>query len=228
MKEIYDNLSMSLKFDSTSGNLKVTKSAFSQLATSFTELEKCKVRTIVRLATEKLDEHKNNKVLLYFNRKKCIDAAARALKEFNPMIFDGDTPQEKRVEYNKRFQEHNNKWRLIISNPTVGGVGLSFDDTSSAGSFPRTQFISPDYNLIRLTQTAGRIYRTNTKSTASTYLVFCEELPEEQNLIDKLGMKSDTAKSYALENNTTLPGEYEFYYEPKKKIYDDNFDIVFD
>lgn len=227
--KIYDSLSNDLHYDYNKNDMRIDKTAFTNMTRTLVELEKCKVRTMVRLAEETLDKNKNNKVIIYFNYKVCIFAAERALKEFKPMMLYGEITKEKRNENIRKFQKHSNEHRLLICHPKVAGVGLSLHDTH--GSYPRTQFVSPTYDFIITHQIAGRTYRTGSMSDSETYLVFCKEVPEEQKLINCLGGKAKNAKVYAnkeKEERIVFPGEYEFFNEPEKKIYDDNFEIYFD
>jgi hypothetical protein len=130
------------------------------------------------------------------------------LKNYNAMILNGDIVQNsERDKIIERFQRDDNKYRVLISNPKVGGVGIDLDDKT--GKHPRYMYIAPSYMFIDQFQGTGRIHRKDTKSKATIRFVYSREFPWENGILDSMANKSKVARDMILSQNTNIlfPGE---------------------
>lgn len=174
------------------------------------EIDSSKVNTIVRLAIEDLEENPNCKVIIYFTFKRDMKDAAEKLKKYNPLILNGDVIEDtKRTEIMDNFQRYDNEYRVIISNPRVGGEGVDLDDTN--GNFPRSMYIAPSYMFIEQFQSTGRVRRKNTKSEAKIRFIYSRDFPYENGIINSMIEKSYVARGMIQTNQNSIifPGELE-------------------
>lgn len=174
------------------------------------EIDSSKVKTMVRLAKEKLIEDPNCKVILYFTFKRDMKDASALLTKFGPLIMNGDiTKTEDRTLLMDKFQLDDNQYRVFISNPRVGGLGVELDD--KIGTHPRYMFIAPSYMFIDQFQATGRIHRKETKSKATIRFIYSREFPYETSILSSMVEKSRIARDMILSNQTNVvfPGEYD-------------------
>jgi len=172
------------------------------------EIDSSKVKTIVRLSTEKLKQNPNCKVVIYFTFKRDMYTASELLKKYNPLIMNGDIVEDyKRTDIINKFQRDDNEYRVFISNPKVGGVGIDLDDI--IGTHPRFMFIAPSYMFIDQFQATGRIHRKNTKSKATIRFIYSREFPYENGILNSMIEKSSIARDISQENQNSIiyPGE---------------------
>ena len=166
-----------------------------------------KLRTLIRLAKESLNNNEDCQVILFVWYSYSIEYLAEHLAEYCPMIMVGKTSSDNRTDVIKRFQSDNNTNRLIIANTAVGGTGISLDD--QFGNRPRFVFGIPNYNITDLHQATGRIYRQNTKSKAVVRFIYSYVYRDETKLLDSLAKKSLTMKEAAgNSDDIKYPGEY--------------------
>lgn len=217
LRKSYQSLVSALSYNETDNSIKMDKTKLALVTKCMGTMEACKVRTIARLATNELNDS-NRKVIIYFNFKEPMTTCARLLSEFRPAILNGDTSQADRTRIIDSFQKPSNDMRVIITHPSVGGVGVCLDDTD--GNFPRTQFLSPSYFFIGTCQAMGRVSRSSTMSSSKSFLVFCKNVSAENRLLTSMSRKADTVRAYRSSedggNNDALlyPGEYSEYVEP--------------
>ena len=178
-----------------------------------TEVERAKVPTLVRLAKETLTQNTQAKVIIYVWRRESVSKLASELQEFEPAILNGEVKAKDRTPIIDGFQQPTAEFRLIISHPVVGGVGISLDDTD--GEWPRYMFVSPNYHHILLHQATGRIYRTNTKSDATIRFVYSQDCTDETSILNALARKDQVVKGslYQVEESIQYPGSYQGYIE---------------
>lgn len=172
------------------------------------EIDSAKVNTMVRLAKGKLEKHKQCKVVLYFTYKRDMHEAARQLKRYGVLVMNGDTVKtEDRVAMMDKFQRDDNDYRVFISNPKVGGVGISLED--DIGTRRRFMWLLPSYMFIDQFQATGRIHRKNTKSKATIRFIYSRAFPHETSLLQSMAAKSVVARDMIMENQTNVifPGE---------------------
>ena len=172
------------------------------------EIDSAKVNTMVRLAKAKLEKHPMCKVVLYFTYKRDMIAARDQLKGYGALLMNGDVVKtEDRVAMMEKFQRDDNDYRVFISNPKVGGVGISLED--DIGTRRRFMFIAPSYMFIDQFQATGRIHRKNTKSKATIRFIYSRAFPWETSLLTSMATKSVVARDMIMENqsNVIFPGE---------------------
>ena len=186
--------------------------ALGGITKALVKIETAKVKTIYRLALEKLKENEGNKVLIYLMYKKNIATMSQLLSSYSPLVLTGSTKSKNRNIYMKRFQEPNSKYRVIIANPKVGGIGISLDDRT--GDYPRFMFISPSYFFIDLFQATGRIHRGTTKSKATVRFVYGQGVEGELHILNALAKKTQVTMDMLYNNKgIKMPGDYEKVYQ---------------
>ena len=178
-------------------------------------IEIVKMRVFIRIVKKQLAAHKTCKVMLCLNYTTSIEYASEQLKDFSPVILNGETPMKMRVAITEKFQEPNLNCRVIIGNPKVMATGIDLDDKH--GQFPRFAYISPCYNINELHQVSYRIMRADTKSDATLFYVYVkdeEEIKIIESLIDKghvMSTTTDDQHSFGVK----FPGEFDEFVEEK-------------
>lgn len=178
------------------------------VTTSRMEIDSAKIPTVCRLAQRDLVRDPHCKVLIYCNYKRDIVKAAEILSKYDPMIMDGSTSCKKRDEIETKFQMDNDDYRVIISHPKVGGIGMGLDDKS--GDRPRIMYILPSYFFVDQYQATGRIHREGTKSKAVIRFVYSRAFPYETGILNSMATKSKILRSMVTEDQKSImfPGEY--------------------
>lgn len=185
---------------------------YGALTTALMQSEKAKRDVVIRLAKEVLQSNPNAQVILYFNYLENIRYAMNALSTYNPLEMTGKDTIAQRDFVINSFQQNNDKYRLLISNPRVGSIGIDLDD--KYGSRPRYMFLIPDYRLTDLYQAMGRIFRLSTKSNTTIRFIYGAGAKNELALLTSLSKKSTIIKNMIKTNNkTNLPGELPIYNE---------------
>lgn len=190
------------------------KPNYGDITAALIPVEKAKLNLFMRLVTETLEKYKC-KVVLYLHYLDHIAYVNKMLEKYNPLVLVGSGPLcvDDRDKVINAFQENNGKYRLLISNPRVGSVGIDLDD--KIGDYPRYMFISPDYRFIDLYQATGRIYRMSTRSDVTIRFVYGKGKGEhEVKILDTLAKKTAVVKSMLHNQNVpTFPGEMPYLYE---------------
>lgn len=181
---------------------------WSEITMALMMLEKAKVGIMSRLARKALLENPSCKVILAANYLETITTLEETLREFCPKTMIGSTSKEHRRQIVNTFQEPNLKSRLLIVNPTVGGMGIDLDDTH--GGFPRWLFVMPSFRSLEIMQMLGRIYRSLTKSEPHSRLIYVLTYDEENRILSNLAKKSKILKEILDDCNEEMlfPGEY--------------------
>jgi hypothetical protein len=215
LRDAYDCLAHSVRFNDASRNVTFNKEGFGAITRCMILFEHAKLRTILRVALDILNEDIHNKVIIYLNYRKSIEGARTVLEKFKPIVLDGRTKMSDRQRFVDLFQRPTSEYRVVISHPRVGGVGLNLDDRD--GRYPRSQLFSPSYEFIVLHQAAGRTHRVTTKSVSRNIMVFSKRVPEELSIIDALSRKAVSLRGYrpntAVDKKGIYPGEYPRYVE---------------
>lgn len=213
LREGVSMLSKATRFRMDLGTIDLNAQSFPAVMKALTHIEHAKVGTAVRLARQTLTRDPQSKVILYFAYIDDMKRATEELEEFDPLLMFGETPPAERTAIEEKFQRPTGEYRLLISNPTVGGVGISMDDRD--GAWPRTMFIIPSYHFINLQQCTGRIYRlATTKSDARIFFVYSKDFPHEVSILDSLLRKALTLRRIKNVNDADpLPGEYMSWFE---------------
>jgi len=205
-------LQKSTNYNDTIKSVNLTSIRWSDITTSLLIIEVAKLSTMIRLATTTLNNNPQSKVILYFNFIKTIKSATKRLKTFNPLVMYGQTKSQDRKNIISKFQLPTNDYRVLISNPIVGGVGINLDDHD--GNWPRFMYVVPTYNFIDLHQATGRIYRTTTKSKACIRFVYSKDYTIEASILNSLAKKAEVARKILdHQTNILFPGEYPTFIE---------------
>jgi hypothetical protein len=115
------------------------------------------------------------KLILYFSHIDPINRAANLLIDFNPVILIGEnSTEEERSRDVKAFNDPHSNVRVLVSNISVGGVGISLHDTAvrPQDRRPRIMYISPTYNIQHVFQATGRIVRHGMTSPATIRIFY--------------------------------------------------------
>ena len=190
------------------GSVDYKSTNWGKVTESRREIDSSKVNTIVRLAKEKLDENPNCKIVIYYTFKRDMYRTRDLLMKYNPLVMNGDIQKDsQRTEMMARFQRSDNKYRVFISNPRVGGVGVELQDLD--GGFPRYMFIAPNYNFIDIFQASGRTDRLTSKSASVIRYIYSKDFNYESSILNSMIEKSRVARDLIQQNQTgiMLPGE---------------------
>ena len=179
------------------------------VTTSRMEIDSAKVPSVCRIAQEQLKRDPMCKVLIYCNYKRDMETAQKLLSNYNPLVMDGSTSQDKRDEIMSKFQADTGEFRVIISNPKVGGIGVDLDD--KVGDRPRFMYVLPSYFFTDQYQATGRIHREGTKSKATIRFIYSRDFPYETGILNSMAMKSQVTRGMVTKEQETLkfPGEYD-------------------
>ncbi len=171
-----------------------------------------KLHTLVSLAYRDLTSDPQRKIVI------CVwyvDQLLWLKKVFEPfgagLLYGGIPKGKERDDVVSLFQEPNSKCRVIIINPTVGGMAISLDDRD--GKWPRTLLGIPDFRFNELIQCTGRVYRPgSTKSKEDTTIIFiyAEQFKGESKILNSLLQKSNDARSVISDDSgLILPDNYQ-------------------
>lgn len=152
-------------------------------------LQISKTIIMIRLLNHVLETMPNHKIVLFADYHEVFDVLRDGISE-ECLELTGLTKNRDAVV--KKFQEPNLNHRVIIANPTVGGVGISLHDTT--GKFPRVAFIMPGYKSIELHQATGRFYRRGAKGEADVRFIYGQLGETEQKILRKISQKGKVMK----------------------------------
>ncbi len=158
------------------------------ITTYITEVEAAKLEALIRISKQTLTKDPQSKVIIYVWRRKSVEVLVDALKEFNSFALNGEVDKRYRPVIIEKFQRPTKDIRVLVSHPSVGGVGISLDDRD--GNWPRYMYIIPNYNCIDLIQALGRIYRTDTKSKATSRFFYSLYNKNETSILNSLARKA--------------------------------------
>lgn len=183
-----------------------------RITTALMNIENAKVNDFARVAIKHLNN--NCKVIISVNYTKTINELRKLLSLYNPVILNGSVPQKERSDIIKQFTNNPNV-KLLIMNTAVGSLGISL--YSKTLNVTIWMLLSPNYNLLELTQAAARIFGPGMKSTGHVRMFYGSgEAEIETSILTSLTRKTLTLKG-TLENKVVkkliLPGDYEAEYE---------------
>lgn len=181
-------------------------------------IETSKLLVFIRVTRESLEKNKNQKVVIGVNYTASISTLYSALQQYNPLILDGSTSSNQRINIINKFQEPSTSFRLLIGNISVISCGIDLDD--KYGTYPRICYISPNYRTIDLYQLGHRFIRADTRSDSIIHNVLCHEYTEV-GVLDAIARKGNIMKEITdkqTEYGIIFPGEYDNYFEPKLTI----------
>lgn len=179
------------------------------VTTSRREIDSAKIPSVCRLAQHKLETIKHSKVLIYCNYKRDMKTAKYLLARYNPLVMDGSTSEKQRLQITTAFQADTDEFRVIISNPKVGGIGIDLDD--KFGSRPRFMFLLPSYFYTDQYQSTGRIHRIGTMSKATIYFIYSRAFPYETGILNSMANKSQVVRNMVTDEQVDIkfPGDYD-------------------
>ncbi len=188
-------------------------SSFALITNALMCIEGAKIKTFVRLAKQELEGNSNKKLVICLNYTSSIDIIRDALSEYKPLLLQGCMSQKQRETSISKFQQQNNRYRLLIGNLTVCSTGIDLDDKQ--GVYPRTCLISPMFNTITLYQLGHRFQRMDTRSDSNIYMVYGKGYIES-NILSAVMRKGEVMKQTTHEQaeaGVEFPGDYTSYYE---------------
>lgn len=185
---------------------------------ALTMIETSKIKLFVRIIKEVLDNYPNNKVVMAVNYTATVMDLMFLLREYNPEMINGATSMKNRMSIINKFQQDNNKCRLLIANSTVICCGIDLND--KFGGRERVCFVSPNYKTIELYQLSHRFQRIDTKSNSLLNLVFVKDMVENK-ILNSLARKGTVMKETTeqqVKDNVVFPSDYPNYTEPDEEF----------
>ena len=178
------------------------------VTTSRMEIDAAKIDSVCRLTIQDLTEDLHCKVLIYCNYKDDMRRAAQILSNYRPMIMDGSTNDKQRDQIVAAFQADNDDYRILITNPKVGGVSIDLDDKH--GGHSRITNILPSYFFTDQVQAAARTHREGTKSKSKIRFIYSRAFPYETGILHSMAMKSEVLRNMITHHHIgKFPGEYQ-------------------
>jgi hypothetical protein len=169
------------------------------------QIESTKIQNLIALAVNKLTTEPNAKVVVVVNYVTSVASIARGIKAALPSenvaVVQGSTSKISRGKTFERFQRPTSDLRVIVANMHVIALGVSLDDQSEAGEWPRYAYASPSYYAVNQHQFVRRFYRMNTRSRATVRYVYGAQIGTddericESHLISALSRKASVIKS---------------------------------
>lgn len=187
----------------------LSKTNWGDVVNSRRVIDSSKLPTMARLAKQELEGEPNRKVILYMTYIRDMETASILLQKYNPLVLNGNVVKmEDRDEILEKFQRPDRKYRVLISNPKVGGQGLNIDDIY--GNYPRTTIILPSYFFVDQYQSTFRTYRKTSRSDSKVWFLYSRECNFETNLLNSIASKSLVVRDMInSEQGMLLPSEYE-------------------
>jgi hypothetical protein len=215
------SLSSAVCYRHDTRDVDIGRGCWGDITTSLMMIEGGKVNTIIRLVKEQLSRNPQSKAVIYLNYLDHMNQIYQELKAYGALYMDGQTSSKSRSEIIRLFQEDNCDYRILVTNPKVGGVGINLDDSRS-GKYPRFMYIVPTYNFIELQQSINRIYRVNTKSTATIRIIYSKKNPHETSILNAIARKKNVVRDIIIDHNNsiTLLGEYNIEVEGNMADFD--------
>ena len=167
---------------------------------------------MARQAKKVLEKDPNAKVILAAHYVDTLLYLQKEMKDYGCGLLYGDVKIDERERIIELFQQPTNTLRVLVVNPSVCGIGVDLDDND--GRFQRHLFIIPTYELIKVAQMVGRVYRASTKSIPHTRVVYAKIFEEENHILEVLFKKSKIVKGVTQSDEMGLfPGEYPKFVE---------------
>ena len=197
-------------------NTVAEKIDFGQVIKVIHELEHVKTEILIRLTHGFMHRDANTKMILYVWHHDTANFLYEQLQMYNPCLINGKVSIDNRSESISLFQQPDTQCRLLIANPTAGGVGLALDDQD--GNFPRVTLMIPMYHFNVMTQALARTRGMLTKSDSMAYIIYAQMQKLEQTIMDILLKKEAVTRSVVGEDSQIItPGKLPKYEEPTNK-----------
>jgi hypothetical protein len=214
-------LSSAVQYRNDTKEVNIGNTSWGNITSSLIMIESGKLNTIIRLVKDQLIKHPHSKSIIYLNYIDHMHKVRDALKHYNPLYMDGKSHKNMRSEIITQFQEANDKYRILITNPKVGGTGINLDDRD--GRFPRFMYIIPNFNFIDVEQATNRIYRIYTKSKATIRIIYSKRNPSEKPILNSICRKKNVVRDIITtdsDRSIILLGEYEIEIEGDASTFD--------
>ena len=156
------------------------------------DLETIRIKTMLKNDVMPiLKNSENDKVIIMVKHISSINFIKDFLndKDMPPLIVTGEhTPsKDERREIVSSFQEHNNKYRILIGTSQILSTGCSLDDTH--GGYKRWLFICPSFRFCDMAQSPNRVYRRSTKSKPTIIFVYLDGDTKELKVLVNMKRK---------------------------------------
>ena len=199
-----------------------TEGFLSQINKALQAIEAAKMPVIFRLAKDVLDSEENAKIVVFCWYNQAIYDLYSMFDEggYSVNYINGPVSSDQKIAIIKKFMQENNDLRVVIINAMSGSSGISLDDRSEGGLYPRYCYAVPSYRFIDIYQSTGRVYRQTTTSNVTLRLVYSENR-EEEAILRRLAAKSDVTRAilgYGDEDFIQLPVDYAIYEEKTGEI----------
>jgi len=179
------------------------------VTTSRREIDSAKVRTMCRLAINDLERDRHCKILLFCNYTRDMEYATSVMSRYGVMMMNGASSEKQRSDIIGKFQSDNDSYRVLVTNPKVGGIGIDLDD--KFGGRERYVYVLPSYFFTDQFQGTGRVHREGTKSKATIRFLYSRACPYETGILHSMAKKSDVLRNMVTKDHNTIrfPGEYD-------------------
>lgn len=126
-------------------------------------VQRLKKDKFLELALKDLKEDPECKVVLFISFKDVMQTLERGLvnEGYKVLMLTGETHENNRQPLIETFNEESNEYRILITNTTVGGVGIDLDDIF--GYKQRVFYFMLEFSANNLIQGIKRGKRSNTK-----------------------------------------------------------------
>lgn len=206
-----------------------------EITTCLVRIEICKTNLFIRLAKQVLDSNPNAKVCLALNYKETMKRVRDSLKDYGVVTVWGGDPDTKksvdvetRQKYIDRFNEPNNKIRVLIGTLSIISQGIDLDDKN--GNYPRTAFESSSFLFMHCHQFTRRFLRGSyTKSSSNVRFVYANCAEKEESILNALYKQGNVCKltlAKQVEGGVKFPGEYENEEEEKFHVNRGEYNIA--
>lgn len=188
-------------------NVDKIKRNFGVVILSLMKLCHAKISTIVRLSIEKLKENGRKIVICCpFIDDQLI--LYKKLEKYHPLLLNGSV--KNRDEVIEKFNGPNH-YRCLIMTPDLGAEGISLHDIH--GDYPRTLFIIPTYNFLKMFQCSGRSYRRGMMSDTEVFMIYSNDGMVESIIVNLLA-KTEIADAILIPGSgRVFPGAWDYIIE---------------
>ena len=209
------------EYDAATGEVGI-KGNLSGITKTLILIESALIYDMCRNITKVLEADESAKGIICINYPTAnLQPILDIMYGYNPLVLTGAVKKDLRSDIIKKFNE-DPKYRFLIMNISVGGVGVNLHDALGIRS-KTVMLISPNYHADKLIQAPKRIKRVGTLSDTFVGMFYGKsEIVNLVNVFNSLSRKALTLKGVLddnPDNRPTLPDEYQRFDE-------DEFDIT--
>ena len=195
-------------------NMRAANMNFGAVQKSLMLLCESKLITLVRVALEYL-RTTNSKLVLCIPFIKGQESVFKLLNLYGPLVLNGQVDMDSRPNIIAKFNEPNDKCRVIIMTPQVGGVGINLNDTD--GRFPRVFLGTPTFHFLDWFQASGRTYRRGMMSDTTIIMIYAANAPLESVLVNTMTKSAICRDVIVPGSGRKFPGDFDIIIENEKK-----------